>query len=158
MRTLTRVCVHKAFMKRQNNNIFERVLSARAMRLGSPREQILGSSIGSPSFLRAVGNDPSVLDTDLAELRRSPYPQSECLMPYEIEELQGAGLQGLGEERVSHARNCVFCSSLLASVEPDPGRIGEFLGYAKAASRGGGVPQETRGVKAALVKQRRKIA
>jgi hypothetical protein len=117
-------------MKRENKEVFGRVIGARARRLDCSREQVLESLTGAPSFLGAPGSDTSVLDGDLLRLWRSPYPLPECLMPYEVEELPT-----LDDERVTHARSCAFCSSLLAAIEPDPRRLGQFLLRAKAVSR-----------------------
>jgi hypothetical protein len=121
-------------MESQNKNVFDRVVAERAIRLGSSRKQVLRSGHRNPAFLRAVENNRSILNADLAKLGHSRHPLPECLMPYELEEIQRTGSQGLAADRADHARSCVYCSSLLTLVGADSRYVDEFLGRTKAVS------------------------
>lgn len=78
------------------------------------------ADLDSAANLRELWEDglPAELLEEL-EQSKALFPGSECLQPHEL-----ARLQHLPQERMTHARDCAYCSGLTerASLDPEKAR------------------------------------
>lgn len=113
-------------------DILKRLLSKRAERFGLSPSSLAARDDLHPQFLAA---NSDVLQHDLAELKKSDYPGPECLMPYELENLQDSGLDALSSQRLRHLKSCAACATLLAGALPQDEKVKQFLEDARVVAK-----------------------
>jgi hypothetical protein len=131
-------------MNPEDLSALNRVIKRRAERLGMGEAQVRKGLSGKPQFLRAAerqaknlfaGSPQKILRADLSDLTHFEYPSPDCIMPYEIDELRDRGISSLAGERFAHAKECPFCTALLASLDPNEVNLRDFLRAARRVGK-----------------------